>query len=119
MSSQESLTILREKLCSTPEQVEFDEVIKVISCIYHYTPTKFINGMLHNEAGKNEGSCKIFSFAKQNGLSEQQTLFCFGKYYRDDVLTHPDGEDHQNIRNFMKTGWAAISFEHDALRVKE
>jgi hypothetical protein len=73
---------------------------------------------LLNDAGKNNGSCKLFSFARLNKLSPQQTLHCFGAYYRDDVLKHPEGTDHQNIRNFIKTGWAGIEFSGSALTPK-
>ena len=51
----------------------------------------------------------IFAFAKLHDLTEQQTLHCFGDYYRVDVLQNRDGDNHQNIRHFMKTGWAAIN----------
>jgi hypothetical protein len=30
-------------------------------------------------------------------------------------LKNPAGTDHQNIRNFMKTGWNGIQFEGEAL----
>ena len=71
-----------------------------------------------NEAGKNSGSCKLFSFAQINQLTKQQTLNCFGNYYKD-VLNTPEGNDHQNIRNFMKTGWEGIVFEGEALSKKK
>ncbi|MFT4047340.1 MAG: HopJ type III effector protein [Solimonas sp.] len=47
----------------------------------------------------------MLAFAKLQGLSEAETLACFGRFYREDVLKNPDGTDHQNIRNFMRTGW--------------
>jgi hypothetical protein len=31
------------------------------------------------------------------------------------VLKHPEGTDHQNIRNFIKTGWNGIEFSGSAL----
>lgn len=68
-----------------------------------------------NEANQNNGSCKIFSFAKMNNLSEKDTLALFGDFYRNDVLQNPEGEDHQNIRNFIKYGWNGIQFTEDAL----
>ena len=71
--------------------------------------------MLVNEAGTNEGSCKIFYFAQLNNLNVQQTLACFGRYYSEDVLSNPTGNDHGNIRNFMKTGWQGIEFKSVAL----
>jgi len=33
-------------------------------------------------------------------------------------LKNPTGNDHQNIRNFIKSGWNGISFEGDALTKK-
>jgi hypothetical protein len=51
-------------------------------------------------------------------LTDEQTLHCFGTYYRDDVLNHPDNNDHRNIRLFMRYGWQGIMFEGDALKVK-
>lgn len=104
-----------QQLKASPDSVTFDTTITLIDALYQFTPTAFRNGSLSNEAGKNNGSCKIFSFAKLHNLSQQETLHCFGAYYRDDVLKHPDGMDHQNIRNFIKTGWAGIGFEGAAL----
>ena len=110
---------LIQKLNDQPDGVSFNEVIDVIANNYSYTPTRFSNGIATdqtiNEAGSNEGSCKIFAFAKLNGLDQQQTLNCFGDYYRHDVLGNPNGDDHANIRTFMRHGWAGISFEQDAL----
>ena len=104
---------------SKPETVEFSDVIDCIDECYEYTPTHFTNGHGHdtvmNQAGTNEGSCKIFAFATLQGLSETETLHCFGQYYREDVLQHPEGNDHANIRTFMRHGWDGIRFEHSAL----
>ena len=41
------------------------------------------------------------------GLSKEETLALFGGYYRDVVAT-PEGDDHPNIRNFMKSGWEGV-----------
>ena len=101
------------KLNSVPDQVEFNEVMHVISANYHYQPRTFSNGALINESGSNEGSCKIFAFAKLHSLSKETTLACFGQYYRKDVLLNPEGIDHRNIRNFIKHGWQGINFEDD------
>jgi hypothetical protein len=109
------LKSLLVKIESQPELVEFSEVITVISENYYYQPCKFNNGELVNEAGTNEGSCKIFAFAQLHHLSEQATLACFGQYYREDVLQNPQGNDHGNIRNFIKQGWQGITFESDVL----
>ena len=113
---------LINKLNSRPDSIEFSDVIATIEDHYHYTPTRFSNGRngmtVVNEAGQNEGSCKIFAFAKLNGLDVKQTLACFGNYYRDDVLGNPAGDDHANIRNFMHHGWDGIVFDGDTLRAK-
>jgi hypothetical protein len=113
-----SLSTFIEKLLQNSEGVEFTDVIEIINRHYCYKPTTFINGDLHNEAGTNEGSCKIFYFAQLNKLTEQQTLSCFGHYYRDDVLNNPDGDDHGNIRNIIKTGWQQLTFDAVALLPK-
>jgi len=97
------------------KDVAFEQVIKVIEENYHYQPTLFTNGELVNNAGTNEGSCKIFYFAQLNTLNQQQTLACFGRYYREDVLENPTGDDHSNIRNFTNTGWQGIEFKSVAL----
>lgn len=104
-----------QQLKTSPDSITFDTAIALVDALYEFTPTAFRNGVLLNEAGKNNGSCKIFSFAYLHHLSQQETLSCFGTYYRNDVLKHPDGTDHQNIRNFIKTGWAGLEFEGNAL----
>lgn len=113
---------LINKINTRPDSVDFAEVIATIETHYDYTPTRFTNGKngmtVTNEAGQNEGSCKIFAFAKLNSLDVKQTLACFGTYYRDDVLGNPAGEDHANIRNFMHHGWDGIFFASDALQIK-
>lgn len=106
------------KLKAQPERVEFTDTMAVIDANYVFTETAFSNGVQQNVAGENSGSCKIFSFAQLNELSEAQTLACFGIYYRDDVLDHPEASDHQNIRQFIINGWAGINFSTAALRVK-
>ncbi len=102
--------------------VSFHETIIAITENYHYQPTEFSNGLgddvLVNPAGSNEGSCKIFTFAKLHGLDQQLTLNLFGDYYRVDVLQNPQGTGHQNIRNFMRYGWEGIRFEGQALTIK-
>ncbi|RTY76483.1 HopJ type III effector protein [Flavobacterium sp. LS1R10] len=103
------------KLKQTPEMITFAETIATIEDNYDFTPTAFENGLQHNAAGENSGSCKLFAFAEIQSLSEAPTLACFGAYYYEDVLQNPNGTDHQNIRNFMKTGWDGIAFYGSAL----
>ena len=109
---------LPEKINQAPETLTFPEVIAHIDAHYDFTPTRFTNGTAVNEAGQNNGSCKIFSFAQVQGLTKEQTLALFGDYYRVDVLGNPSGTDHQNIRNFMQSGWEGIRFEGTALKEK-
>ena len=97
-------------------EVTFEEVMQVINDNYLYTPTSFVNGVLENQASTNEGSCKIFYFAKLHDLSQEQTLNCFGHYYRHDVLGNPSAADHGNIRNFINSGWPGIQFPSKVLR---
>lgn len=101
--------------------VSFQETIAVIAEHYDYQATAFSNGLQQpvlNEAGRNEGSCKIFTFAKLHDLNEAQTLALFGDYYRKDVLENPGGDDHQNIRSFIRDGWPGILFQGEALQAK-
>ncbi|KXJ52161.1 HopJ type III effector protein [Neptuniibacter pectenicola] len=95
-------------------ELDFEDTMQVIKDNYSYTPTAFTNGTINNDAGQNEGSCKIFAFAQLNNLDETTTLKCFGRFYQD-VLNTPEGDDHGNIRNFMKSGWAGIQFQGQAL----
>jgi len=117
-----SIQKLIHKIKTQPEAVSFNEVIDCIGSNYTYSPSQFSNGttgdQVINTAGSNEGSCKIFAFAKLNQLDEQQTLNCFGNFYRKDVLDKPNGDDHANIRTFMRHGWNGIDFEQVALAEK-
>jgi len=107
-----------DKLNTAPESVEFTDTMAVIEANYLFSETEFVNGTQVNNAGQNSGSCKIFAFAQLQQLSVQQTLACFGCYYRDDVLQHPDAEDHQNIRQFMLNAWQGITFSGTPLSAK-
>jgi DNA-binding IscR family transcriptional regulator len=107
-----------EQLKNSPETIQFKEVITYIDDHYNFTPTKFKNGNTVNEADQNNGSCKVFSFAKLNNLSKEEVLHLFGEFYREDVLKNPEGTDHQNIRNFIEFGWNGISFDGEALMKK-
>jgi hypothetical protein len=99
-------------------KVSFQDSIAVIAEHYHYTPARFTNGGVVNEAGANEGSCKLFYFAKLHGLTPAQTLGLFGDYYWQDVLEHPAASDHANIRAFMRQGFAGLAYDGEALSVR-
>lgn len=107
------------QLSTAPDTIEFDDTMAIIDEYYVFTPTAFRNGACDNEAGQNNGSCKILAFGQLNDLSVEQTLACFGKFYRDDVQGNPDGHDHQNIRNFKKSGWSGINYTKQALIPKQ
>lgn len=107
-SNPQSLAEFLAKIQQTPESVEFEDTIAVIDALYDFTPSAFDNGEVHNAAGQNNGSCRILAFAQAQGLSESHALACFGRYYRDDVLKHPQNQDHANIREFMRKGWSGL-----------
>jgi len=81
----------KNKLKNTPETIQFSETINTIEANYNFTPTAFKNGTLQN---------------------------AFGQFYFDEVLKDPNGDGHQNIRNFMNTGFEGVSFEGTPLKMK-
>lgn len=111
----EQLDTLLQKL--KEKTLVFKDVIAFIETNYQHQPTAFKNGATYNEATQNQGSAKVFAFAQINKLSEADTLYLFAEHYQA-VLDTPNGTDHQNIRQFMKHGWAGISFEGEALTAK-
>ena len=98
-------------------EAKFADVISFIEAGYTHTPTAFSNGQQYNASNENQGSAKVFSFAKLNGLSQEQTLQLFAEHYAS-VLATPEASDHQNIRQFMTHGWDGIKFEGNALTAK-
>ncbi|MFS4468968.1 HopJ type III effector protein [Maribacter sp. 2210JD10-5] len=110
-----TLKNFKNKLENDPNSIEFSETMAVIDNNYNFSPTTFTNGTVHNVAGENSGSCKLFAFAKLQDFSKAETLACFGTFYFNDVLKDPKGKDHQNIRNFMQTGFEGLQFETEAL----
>lgn len=105
-------------LSEAPTEIQFEDTMAVIEANYEFVPTAFVNGDTSNEANQNNGSCKIFAFAQLKELDQAATLACFGRFYREDVLGNPEGDDHANIRNFIKYGWQGIKFEGEALSAK-
>jgi len=94
---------------------KFSEVMDYIDANYNFTPSKFKNGTIVNEENQNNGSCKVFAFAKIKGYTKEQTLLCFGEHYQD-VLKTPEQDSHQNIRNFMEYGWEGIEISDNVLK---
>ena len=107
----------KTKLKTTPTAITFKETMQVIENYYTFNPTAFKNGDIINNAGENNGSCKLFAFAMHQELTKEETLLCFGEYYQT-VLEDKNGTSHQNIRNFMKTSFKGLSFENEALTLK-
>jgi len=104
----------KTKLKETPTVILFAETMQVIEDNYNFIPTAFRNGAIENKAGENSGSCKLFAFAVHQQLNKEETLFCFGEHYQS-VLKDINGTSHQNIRNFIKTGFDGLSFDKQAL----
>ncbi len=112
------LEMFLDRLENHPERIEFPDTIALINSLYEFRQTGFRNGEIFNAPGQNAGSCKIFAFGRLHDLSKENTLACFGAFYRADVLKNPDSDSHPNIRQFMKTGWKEIEFDGVALRAK-
>ncbi|CAD2226163.1 conserved hypothetical protein [Pseudoalteromonas sp. 3J6] len=112
-----------QQLANNPKKIQFTNTMAVIEAHYDFTACRFNNHGLLSSASENNGSCKIFAFAKLNGLSKQNTLDCFGQFYREDVLNNPNADDHMNIRTFMlapeATPFLGISFDGTPLTTKE
>lgn len=102
---------LVQAVTNSPDTIEFNDVIALIDSAFTFTPTAFTNGDVSNEANQNNGSCKLLALGQHLKLNQAQTLALFGSFYREDVLKNPDGNDHANIRNFMKTGHEGVAFE--------
>lgn len=98
-------------------EVKFSDVIAYIESRYTHTPTAFKNGQQSNAATENQGSAKVFTFAQLNGLNQADTLSLFAEHYAA-VKATPNATDHQNIRQFMLSGWEGINFEGQALTAK-
>ena len=96
---------------------KFADVLAFIEAHYQHTPTAFKNGAQSNAATENQGSAKVFSFAKLQGLNQADTLSLFAEHYAA-VLTTPDATDHQNIRQFMQHGWDGVTIDGTALSAK-
>ena len=104
-----------DRLEKEPTKIQFSDTMELIDSNYDFTPCKFTNGTQLNEANQNNGSCKLLAFAKLHNLSTEQTLQCFGDYYRIDVLQRPENNDHQNIRNLILNGLDGVKFHGQPL----
>lgn len=99
------------------KSAQFSDVLAYIEQHYDYTPSGFQNGTQHNASTQNQGSAKVLAFAQLHQLDREQTLQLFAEHYQA-VLDDPQGEAHQNIRQFMQHGWSQVNFEHKVLSPK-
>ncbi|ERJ59573.1 HopJ type III effector protein [Sphingobacterium paucimobilis] len=99
------------------EVFQFSDVLDLVEREYTYIPTAFKNGAIENGKDENQGSARVLFLGYLHGLSKEDTLRLFGEYYVS-VLNSPSGTDHQNIRQFIRYGWSAVSFEGDVLLEK-
>jgi hypothetical protein len=114
-----SIDDFKTQLSQSPDSIEFAQTMQVIELHFDYQPSQFSNGpAISNDAGTNEGSCKIFALGKLLSLSKDETLACFGQFYRQEVLQQPEADNHANIRAFMVYGWEGIQFERMPLQPK-
>jgi hypothetical protein len=113
-----TITEFKTKLKTTPTAITFKETMQVIEDHYNFNPTAFTNGDIINNAGENNGSCKLFAFAIHQEFTKETTLFSFGEHYQG-VLEDKNGTSHQNIRNFIQKGFNGLSFENEALTLKK
>lgn len=93
------------------DDIMFEDVIEMIDQHYENQLLQFKNGDIENLPGENEGSAKILSYAALSNLDKESTLKLWGQFYRE-VKNDPDGDSHQNIRQFMKYGWEGVPFEN-------
>ncbi|APV37270.1 HopJ type III effector protein [Acinetobacter soli] len=98
-------------------EAKFADVLAHIEAHFVHIPTAFQNGAQSNAATENQGSAKVLSYAKIEGLNQADTLSLFAEHYSA-VLNTPEGTDHQNIRQFMQHGWDGVAFEGEALQAK-
>jgi hypothetical protein len=110
--------MLIDRIKSLDINLQFTEVIAHIDEHYEFSPVAFLNGSLENAEGQNSGSAKLLQFALDQNLDLDQTLNCFGEYYRTEVLGNPEGSNHQNIRNLMQYGLQGLKFERPTLLKK-
>lgn len=105
-----------DRLRANPGSVEFGDAMSLIDEHFHFTPMPFKNGEIYNEVGQNNGSCKLLAFCQLHNLTKEETLDCFGSYYREEVLLNPTDNNHLNIRSFMMHGWEGVEFRNFPLK---
>lgn len=74
-------------------EAKFADVLAHIEAHFVHTPTAFQNGAQSNAATENQGSAKVLSYAKIEGLNQADTLSLFAEHYAA-VLNTPEGTHH-------------------------
>ncbi|KAL7431334.1 hypothetical protein ACHAXH_002337 [Discostella pseudostelligera] len=114
----EACQLFNANLEMSGDKLMFDEFITLCDEQYEYGLIEFKNGDITNGPGENDGSAKVLSYAALAEFDKEMTLKLWGQYYRD-VLANPSGNDHQNIRNFMKYGWEGVDFSNGIALTKK
>lgn len=99
------------------DRTNFAGVLAYIEDQYTHVPTAFKNGDLYNSSSENQGSARVLFYASLNNLSKEETLTLFAEHYQN-VLDNPGANNHQNIRQFIQSGWNGVTFEGAALLPK-
>ena len=107
----DSCEVFNANVEMSADDLKFEEVMELIDEHYESGLIEWKNGDIVNKPDENEGSAKLLSYAALSNMDKETTLKLWGQYYRE-VLADPDGDSHQNIRNFMKTGWDGVPFEN-------
>jgi len=105
----EACDLFNANLEMSGDDLMFQEFIDMCDEQYEDGLIEFKNGDIVNKPNENHGSAKVLSYAALADFDKETTLKLWGQYYRD-VKATPDGDDHQNIRNFMKYGWDGVDF---------
>jgi hypothetical protein len=100
---------LLRKVRTDASSLMFAETLEAIELGFEFFGVKFSCGDVVSSSSENTGSSKVLSMAILVGLTDAETLACFGEHYRD-VLADPSGASHANIRALMATGLAGVKF---------
>lgn len=98
-------------------RINFAAVLANIDDQYTHVPTAFKNGDQNNSSTENQGSARVLFYAQLNNLGKDETLSLFAEHYQN-VLDNPTANNHQNIRQFMLSGWDGVIFEGTVLMPK-
>ena len=95
----------------TCDSLRSSQFIEMVEGCYETGLIEWSNGSQKNPPGTNEGSAHVLSLAALADLPKEKALLLWAEHYRD-VLATPDGDDHQNIRQFMEKGWDGVDFSN-------